>query len=506
MARFRLAVLREKNMKEILFLWICLIICPAALAHEGHDKAFANKENMVATNQKVHIAAAGQAAIGLRSQAVKVARLEKFLELTGMVAPADNKVHYVTSPVGGTITSIDVQVNDSVRKGQKLATVYSADIASILTDLLDQRASLQTEITKAKAQAQNDVQLQSREVEHYAIDADRQKKLFAEGVSAQRTYLDAAHALDMAKSKLEGTKRQLSQNLDALNDRQKTITDATKRRLAIMGLPVAQVDEAIKSGSVEAKVPIISPADGTVYSRDVSNGESIQSSKKLLSIVMLSPIWITLNVNQEQLDQIKIGQEVSIKPPVGPNITGKISSVASIVDPVERTVHVRVIAENRKGSLRPQMFVSARIMTGKQAVSSIIVPQQAVIEDAGKQWVYVKYGDDFQVVAVSIGSQIGDLIEVKDGLYEGDQVVVVGAKQVRAQAMLRAGKEEAAPNDHDRKHDHKVSEGAEPKRDYVILGAVLIGGLVGGVLVGLFLSRLNSSTKNKNRDEEKTHE
>jgi membrane fusion protein, heavy metal efflux system len=348
-------------MKLLLLFWSFLVISSAAVAHEGHDKAFANKDNMVATNQKVHIAPSGQSAIGLKAQAVTITQLKKFIETTGIVAPADNKVHYVTSPVGGIISSIDVQVNDTVRKGQRIATVYSADIASVLTDLLDQRASLQAEMTKAKAQAHNDVQLQTREVEHFTIDADRQKKLFTEGVTAQRTYLDAAHALDMAKSKLEGTKMQLAQNLDALNDRQKTITDATKRKLTIMGLPMSQIDDALRNGNVQAKVPIISPADGTVYSRDVSNGESIQNSKKLLSIVMLSPIWITLNVNQEQLDLIKIGQEVSIKPPVGPDITGKISSVASIVDPVERTVHSAIVRRSISPIELPGMRAIFRI-------------------------------------------------------------------------------------------------------------------------------------------------
>jgi membrane fusion protein, heavy metal efflux system len=470
-------------MKNVFLLFgVLLGLSLPAVAHEGHDKAFGNKDAMVATNQKVHISAEGQAAIGLKAEAVRGERLETSLEITGTVEPSDNRVHYVTSPVPGVISRLTVQENDAVRKGQLLATVYSAEVATVLTDLLDQRGSIQADITKARAQAQNEVQVQSKDVEHFTVDAEREKKLLAEGITARKTYLDALHALDIAKARLEGTKKQVAQNIAALNARQQTVTDATKRKLGIMGVPSSQIQNAIKTGAVIAEVPIFSPAAGIVFSRDVTNGESIDTGKKLISIVNLSPIWVSLNVNQEQLGQIRIGQPVLIKPPVGPHITGKISSIAAVVDPSERTVHVRVVADNNGGVLRPQMFVTARIVTGRQASASIAIPSQAIIEDGGKQWVYVKYGDDFQPVAVTLGDRVGDTTQITDGLYEGDQVVISGARQVRAQAMLSSKTE--PKDDHARKADQVATHSA-PSNNTLLL---LVGVLVGGVAIGLSIA------------------
>lgn len=471
-------------MNIILLLCLLVGLSLPVDAHEGHDKAFGNKDAMVATNQKVRISPEGQRSIGLKAAPVRRERLQTLLEITGSVEPADNKIHYVTSPVAGVISRLDVQQNDTVRKGQLLATVYSADVASVLADLLDQRGAIQAEITKANVQAQNDVQVQSRDFEHFTMDVEREKKLLAEGITARKTYLDALHALDVAKARLDGTKRQVAQNVAALKARQQNVTEATKRKLSIMGVPASQIDGAIKTGKVVAEVPIFSPASGIVFSRDVTNGESIDTTKKVISIVNLSPIWVSLNVNQEQLGQIRIGQPVLIRPPVGAEITGKISSMAPVVDQSERTIHVRVIAENISGALRPQMFVTASIVTGKQAASSITVPSQAVIEDGGRYWVYVKYGDEFQPVAVQRGIQVGDTTQILDGLYEGDQVVVSGARQVRAQAMLSS-----KTNTHD-EHEHKEAAVQASQPSLMLLAMVLTGGIGIGLVTALILSRI----------------
>lgn len=481
------------NLLSIALVLLCVAL--PAHAHEGHDKAFADKNAMVATEQKVRISPEGQAGIGLKTEVVKSERLGTSLEITGTVEPADNRIHSVTSPVSGVIRRLEVQQNDAVRKGQVLATVYSADVAGVLADLIDQVAAIQAEITKVEAQAANDLDIQSRDVQHFTVDVDREKRLLAEGITARRTYLDAIHALDVAKARLDGTKKQLARNAMALQARQKALTEATKRKLGIMGLPAAEIERALRSGKVSAEVPIHSPAAGIVLTREVTNGESIDTTRKLISIVNLSPVWISLNLNQEQLEHIRIGQQVEVKPASGAAIIGKISSIAPVVDPSERTIHVRVIAENRAGVLRPQMFVTARVTTGTQPAGSITVATEAVIEDAGKHWVYVGYGNDFQPVAVKLGVRVGDRTQVLDGLYEGDRVVVNGARQIRAQALLSASRSTD-------QHEHgKAVAATEPSsRNPIVLAIVLLGGITIGLIVAVIASGL---TRRKTSVDEK---
>lgn len=463
-------------------------------AHEGHDKAFANKDAMVATNQKVHIAPEGQAAIGLKAKPVHSERLQTTLEITGKVEPANNRINYVTSPVSGIISRIDVQEGANVRKGQLLAVLYSAEVATVITELLDQRAAIQADITKATVQAQNDIQVQTKDVAHFTSDVEREQKLLVEGITARKNYIEAVHALDIAKARLEGTRRQLSQNITALESRRNTVTDGTKRRLSILGVPSGQIDKSMSKGQMLAEVPIFSPATGTVFSRDVTQGESVDNSRKLLSIVNLSPIWISLDIHPDQLSRIKLGQQVRIVSPVGPETTGTISSIASVVEPSARTVHVRVVASNPKGILRPEMFVTASIVTGKQPVSSIVVPAEAIVEDGGRSFVYVKYGDDFQAVAVRRGSRVRDAVEILDGLYEGDQVVVNGAPQLRAQSMLAGKNTDSEPTS---KHEvvHKDEALKNKSTDQWLILLVLVGGIVLGLVFAWIAGRVKGSNR-----------
>jgi cobalt-zinc-cadmium efflux system membrane fusion protein len=476
-------------MKIAIFVLFLVTQALPCCAHEGHDKAFANKHAMVATNQKVHIAPEGQAAIGLKTAPVHSARLQTTLEITGKVEPADNRVNFVTSPVSGIISRIDVQEGANVRKGQLLAVLYSAEVATVITELLDQRAAIQADITKAEVQAQNDIQVQAKDVAHLTMDLEREQKLLMEGITARKNYVEAVHALDVAKARLEGTRRQLSQNIAALESRRSTTTDATKRRLSILGVPSGQIDKSLGKGQLLAEVPIFSPATGTVFSRDITQGENVDSTRKLLSIVNLSPVWISLDVHPDQLSRIKLGQPVRINSPVSPETTGTISSIASVVDPSTRTVHVRVVASNPNGTLRPEMFVTASIVTGKQSTNAIVVPAEAIVEDGGRSFVYVKYGDDFQAVAVRRGAKVRDAVEILDGLYEGDQVVVNGATQLRAQSMLEGKNTESESTS---KHEivHKDEAPRNKGMDQWLIPLVLAGGILLGLAVAWIAGRV----------------
>jgi multidrug efflux pump subunit AcrA (membrane-fusion protein) len=474
---------------KIAFFVILLLaqILPCA-AHEGHDKAFANKDNMVATDQKVHITPEGQQAIGLKTLPVRRERLQTTLEITGKVEPADNRINFITTPVAGVISRIDVQQGANVRKGQRLATLYSAEVATVITQLLDERASVQAEVTKAKAQAQNDIQLLARDIQHFQTDVEREQKLLEAGITARKNYLDAVHALDLAKTRLEGIKRQLAQNIAALELRRTTVTGATKRKLIILGVPKTQIDQALSKGAVLAEVPILSPATGTVFSRDVTQGESVDTSRKLLSIVNLSPIWVSLDIPPSQLSRVKLGQAVRIQNPVGPEISGTISSIGPIVQESERTVHVRVVAPNPNGFLKPEMFVTASIVTGIQPKESIVVPSEAVIADGGKDFVYVKYGDNFQAVAVTVGAKIHGSSEIIDGLYEGDQVVINGVSQLRAQAMLSGGNAlPASEAEHKKTVETRTTNDLIP--DPLAISLAVLGGIVIGLICAWLLGK-----------------
>lgn len=139
------------------------------------------------------------------------------------------------------------------------------------------------------------------------------------------------------------------------------------------------------------------------------------------------------------------------------------------------------------------MFVTASIITGKQAIETVVVPAGAVIADGGKQFVYVKYGDDFQPVLVKTGTHIRGYVEILDGLYEGDQVVVNGASQLRSQSMLSEKEAESSEPKFEARPTEEVIK-TKNTTDPLFIGIAVVG----GIFLGLFFSWLSSRLKRHN--------
>jgi membrane fusion protein, heavy metal efflux system len=90
---------------------------------------------------------------------------------------------------------------------------------------------------------------------------------------------------------------------------------------------------------------------------------------------------------------------------------------------------------------------------GKSATNRVVIPASALVEENGRMVVYVKNGNDFQAIPVQAGQKASDQVEILDGVYEGDEVVTQGAKQLRAQSLISASKEGAKEKGQEKKSD-----------------------------------------------------
>jgi transcription antitermination factor NusG len=231
-----------------------------------------------------------------------------------------------------------------------------------------------------------------------------------------------------------------------------------KGQLAIMGIPAASADRALAGGSVTADLAIRSPVSGIVTFRDITLGERVEPSKKLFSVVDLSPIWVLIDVFQEQLPKIRLGQSVKVISPSLQTIQGQISSIDSNVDPVKKTVHVRVVAQNQEGILRPGAFVNAEIVLGSTPSGDIVVPSMAVVESGGKHLVYQRHEKHFEPIEVQMGRETNGKTEIVSGIGPGTEIVIEGARQLLAQSMLKTRTEEhegPGHDEHDAHDEHK---------------------------------------------------
>lgn len=184
-------------------------------------------------------------------------------------------------------------------------------------------------------------------------------------------------------------------------------------------------------------IQIPSPDHGVILARYVKEGESVDNITSIMTIVNPDVLRASFNVYEKDIAKIKLGQEVIVKSIAYPDkeFKGNIAFISPSVDDKTRTVRIRVNIDNKEDLLKFGMFVSGDILeTSEEAV--LLVPKNAVVSIEDKPAVFVPAGpEEFAVKPVKIGRSTGELIEIEEGLNEGDSVVVQGSFQLKSESL-----------------------------------------------------------------------
>lgn len=297
------------------------------------------------------------------------------LKATGTVTPDISRNVPVISVATGRVVEIAARLGDTVKKGQLLLRVQSADVAAAYSDY-----------QKAVA----DEQLTSTQLER-----------------AQLLYDKGAFSLNDL---------QVAQDTDA---KAKVDVKTAAEKLRVLGN--TNLDQP--SGIVEIRAPV----SGVITDQQVTNASGVAGlgSPNPFTISDLTYVWILCDVYENDLANVQLGQSVDLRLNAYPdkNFTGVISNVGLILDPNIRSAKVRIEVRN-PGLMRPGMFVTATFhgqTKGKRAA----VPANAILHLHDRDWVYVPTKDKkFRRVEVRAGEMLpAKMQEILSGLVPGDQVV-----------------------------------------------------------------------------------
>jgi cobalt-zinc-cadmium efflux system membrane fusion protein len=297
------------------------------------------------------------------------------LKVTGTVTPDVARTVPVISLTTGRVVEIDARLGDTVKKGQLLLRVQSADISGAFSDY-------------RKAQA--DEQLARTQLE-------RAKLLYAKG------------AISLNDS-------QVAQDNE---DKAKVDVETTAEKLRVLGNPTLEQP----TGFVEIRAPI----SGVITDQQITNAAGVQglASPNPFTISDLSSVWILCDVYENDLGNVRLGEGAEIRLNAYPDkvFTGVISNVGPILDPNIRTAKVRIEVRN-SGLMRPGMFVTATFH-GREKETHPAVPATALLHLHDRDWVYVPAGEkQFRRVEVTGGDMLpGGMQEVVKGITPGQQVV-----------------------------------------------------------------------------------
>jgi membrane fusion protein (multidrug efflux system) len=111
-----------------------------------------------------------------------------------------------------------------------------------------------------------------------------------------------------------------------------------------------------------------------------------------------------------------------------------VASIDTRVDPVSRAVQVRAIVPNTDGKLKPGMFMSVDLRRDRGDV--LVAPEQAIVPEGSKQYVYVVADGIAEKRAVKLGRRIPGFVVIDAGLEPGETVITEGTHKVRGGAAV----------------------------------------------------------------------
>jgi membrane fusion protein, heavy metal efflux system len=297
------------------------------------------------------------------------------LTATATVNPDISRTVPVISLAAGRVVEIKARLGDSVKKGQVLLRVQSADISGAFSDY--------------------------------------QKSIADELLT--RTQLERAQLL-YDKGAISLNDLQVAQDTDA---KAKVDVKNTAEKLRVLGNP--NLDQP--SGIVDIRAPV----SGVITDQQVTNAAGVQglSSPNPFTISDLTYVWIIADVYENDLPAVHLGEQANVRLNAYPDkvFAGKISNVGPVLDPNIRTAKVRIEVRN-PGILRPGMFATA-IFHGQKKEKFAAVPANAILHLHDRDWVYVSAGGNkFRRTEVKAGQMLpGDTQAVLSGVTSGQKVI-----------------------------------------------------------------------------------
>jgi Cu(I)/Ag(I) efflux system membrane fusion protein len=221
---------------------------------------------------------------------------------------------------------------------------------------------------------------------------------------------------------------------------------AVRNKLTFWKLSENQINEIESSGKVRENFPVYANVSGVVSEIMVEEGDYVSTGSPLVKVANLNSVWAVFDAYENQLSLLKKGQNLEVLTKSYPNETfnAKISFVDPLLNSSTRTLEVRANLDNRKGLLKPGMFVTAEIqLENDTETETLTVPESAVLWTGERSVVYVKPNSGegiFEMREVTLGNLVNGNYVVVSGLSSGEEVVAKGTFTVDAAAQLQGKK------------------------------------------------------------------
>ncbi|MEP6889134.1 MAG: efflux RND transporter periplasmic adaptor subunit [Nitrospirota bacterium] len=318
------------------------------------------------------------------------------LSLAGKVAYGEDHYSRVSSPLQGRVLEVRAHLGEHVQAGSVLLVLDSQEISRAYSEYTKEDSELQY-ATRAHELAQD---------------------LYENKALALKDLKQAENELIKARAEFR----------------------RAKERLLSLRVPAQELNKPVERQTITSRFEMKSPLTGIVVERNVTPGQSIggESDQVLFTVADLDMLQVVADVYERDLaylSLVKEGQLAKISVEAYPDVSfpATVSSIGDVVDPTSRTIKLRALVNNKDHRLKPEMFARLHIEVGESTVL-LTIPRDAVLEEDGKQYVYVVEGRDHYVKReVKVSTISSDQVHVLSGLTSGQRIVTKGVVLIKGQ-------------------------------------------------------------------------
>lgn len=306
--------------------------------------------------------------------------------------------YIVSASQTGLITKLNAAVGDTVKKGEVLAQINSPALLELQGRYLKAGSVLRLA----------------------TATYNRDKKLLKEGVISNRREQET-----------------LSQYSSAVLD-----ANESRQLLEIAGMSPGAINQLGNSHLLNSELAVTAPISGVVMERMAVAGTRIDSMAPLYRIANLDTLWLEINIPQERIGDIKIGDKVVIE---NTDISADISLLGQSVNPENQTVLARAVIQSSK-----QALDSAAIRVGQKLNIQVIqpseqalfsIPNTAIAQNEGKSFIFIRDQSGFQVSQIKVIGKQGEESIISGDLTGDEEIAIKGAVALKANWLGLGGAE-----------------------------------------------------------------
>ncbi|NOU10120.1 MAG: efflux RND transporter periplasmic adaptor subunit [Nitrospira sp.] len=381
-------------------LLLGLIILESGCDGTPNDVVASKSPVAVSTPGRIILSAEESSRVGLVVQPVARSDFRMHRDFPAIVQPNQRNMAEITALVRGRVVEVYGELGQEVKANAPLAILYSSELG------LAQSAYL-----KAKAKL------------HVAEQAfNRAQFLLQEQVIGEAE-------LQRRQAELLSTQAEANESHD---------------RLKLLGMNDEEFRRLESSRKIRSVVPIVAPFAGRIIGRKLTRGEVVETTENLFVIADLSEVWVQANIPEKDIPfahsvHASGDRQVEVRINAYPKevFQGMITYVADVLDPVTRTMQLRIELPNRDGRFKPEMFATIRLFSEAQP-DRLAVPEAALQRDQGRTFVFVQRSlNEYEVRDVHVGESNGTVTAILAGLNEGESVVTHGAFVLKSELLKK---------------------------------------------------------------------